>query len=299
VAYFKRLLTGEQIATITTTLGDESERFMLVAEGNDASLWPLIDPTAADLGVLQSTINLPDKIFTVTGKRLGRFSIDARDPLESRTDIRLAKLWASIYLVVTDVSQGDQQDDLFYYGKKLVWRKSLPPSAGSALMFDATSGLMAIASAQTIKDSGPIPEGLYKFKAQVDPQQANVAQANALGDKAVENSREGIQFLPVGGLGPTQPQWGTFRVRLTPVGPNKAPLRTGFYLHNSYKGYTHGCIEVGDTDDEKSFFDYLFEYAQREKSKKRPWLLLKVSYHDAFTTTKGGTTHQGSGRLAD
>jgi hypothetical protein len=78
VAYFKRLSTGERLTTITTTLGDESERFVLVAESNDASLWPLIHPTAADLDVQQSTISLPDKIFTVTGKRLGRFSIDAR-----------------------------------------------------------------------------------------------------------------------------------------------------------------------------------------------------------------------------
>jgi hypothetical protein len=81
----------------------------------------------------------------------------------------------------------------------------MPPSAESsgALVFNATSGLMPIASAQTIKDSGPIPEGLYKFKAQIDPLRSNIAQANALGDRAVDNSRDGIQFLPVGGLGPT------------------------------------------------------------------------------------------------
>jgi hypothetical protein len=35
VAYFKRISTGERISTITTTLGDETERFVLVTEIND------------------------------------------------------------------------------------------------------------------------------------------------------------------------------------------------------------------------------------------------------------------------
>jgi hypothetical protein len=55
---------------------------------------------------------------------------------------------------------------------------------------------MPIASAQTIKDSGPIPEGLYKFKAQIDPLRSNIAQANALGDRAVTTAATASSFYP-------------------------------------------------------------------------------------------------------
>lgn len=302
MAYFKKQSSGERITSITAPLGEESDRLVLVIEAGDnpgpGGLQPLIDPTAAEIEYLNgpngsSWTSGGDVVFQLSGKRMGRHTVEARNIFASRTDedFKRSKLWASLAFVVTDVGKQDDQDDLIYYGKKLVWRKSLPPSVEKKgqVVFDATSGFMQVASAQTLKDSGPIPEGVYRFKAQFDPLQHTVAQANAMGDKSVTNGRDGLQVLPMGGNGPTQPQWGTYRVKLTPVSAIKANNRDGFYLHNSYKGYTHGCIEVGDSDDKSKFFDLLVEYANSKKAQKKPFLLLKVIYHDKFTSTQGNT----------
>jgi hypothetical protein len=78
-------------------------------------------------------------------------------------------------------------------------------------------------------------------------------------------------------------------VRLSRSGSSKAPDRDGFYLHDSYKGYSHGCVEVGDSEEGKAFFDYLIEYATSSKSKQKAWLILKVLYHDADASTLGKT----------
>ena len=95
-------------------------------------------------------------------------------------------VYGSVSLSVKDVPAADRDVDLFYSGRRILWRKSLPPSAQGKgpLIFDATSGLTQIAKFQTTKDSGPIPEGTYTFLAQIDSKQSSVAQANALGDDA-------------------------------------------------------------------------------------------------------------------
>lgn len=298
MAYFKKQSSGERVTSITSPLGEESDRLVLVVEAADdpgyGGLQPLIDPAVAEIEYLNS-VSGRDSVFQLTGKRIGRHTVEARNIFASRTDddFKRSRVWASLGFVVTDVDKTANADDLIYYGRKLVWRRSLPPSAEKQgqVVFDATSGLMPIANAQTLKDTGPIPEGVYRFKAQFDPLQSTISQANAMGDMSVSNTREGLQVLPVGGNGSTQPQWGTYRVKLTPVGATKASKRDGFYLHNSYKGYTHGCIEVGDTEDKRTFFDLLVEYAKSEKAKNHPFLLLKVTYHDKFTSTKGNTKH--------
>ena len=66
----------------------------------------------------------------------------------------------------------------------------------------------------------------------------------------------------------------------------KARHRGGFYLHDSTKGYTHGCIEV-----EPRLFIRLREYAKDEAAKKRgrKTLILKVKYPSSTAGTYGGT----------
>jgi hypothetical protein len=76
----------------------------------------------------------------------------------------------------------------------------------------------------------------------------------------------------------TYPGWGTMRARLNPVSGNMYG-RQSFYLHNSHKGYSHGCIEVGG-----GFFGRLINYGQTNSS-----INLIVRYPNSTTSTYGGT----------
>jgi hypothetical protein len=57
-------------------------------------------------------------------------------------------------------------------------------------------------------------------------------------------------------------------------------MRGGFYLHDSVKGFSHGCIEV-----ETKIFKHLRDYYS---STKKQSVILKVKYI-AGRTTNGGT----------
>ncbi|MFR9781034.1 hypothetical protein ACL02O_34000 [Micromonospora sp. MS34] len=189
---------------------------------------------------------------------------------------------------VREVEGGDA--DLIYSGKLLFWHSSIPKAVRPAgpLLFSATSGLLGsqIGLQQSVKDHGPVPEGLYTFFTHVNPRQNSVQAANLRGDGAISNTEEGIEFLPIGGNGPVRPEWGTFRVRLTPVRGNMHG-RGGFYLHNSRKGFSHGCIEVGKTADGDDFFAFLLAYSG-EKT-RRPKLTLRVKYSYPEQLTRGST----------
>ncbi|HEY7423655.1 MAG TPA: hypothetical protein VH682_05365 [Gemmataceae bacterium] len=166
--------------------------------------------------------------------------------------------------------------DILYNGKQLHWY-------GMHLEFPATSGQNDYkrADQEGVKDYGPIPEGWYDFSVQ-----------EAKPGKNADDyfSHEGVQsFSP-------SPDWGTQRVRLHlkrldemairqkvgDQGLKVAKSRGGFYLHNSHKGYTHGCVEVSD-----SFFTKLAEY--RRKKHHKAHLTLRVHYRDIHTDTYGAT----------
>jgi RHS repeat-associated protein len=69
--------------------------------------------------------------------------------------------------------------------------------------------------------------------------------------------------------------WGTWRARLELKKPGE---RTSFYLHNSTKGYTHGCIETCDE---------LLDEMKKLRTSGQKALDVRVSYLDK--TTNGGT----------
>jgi hypothetical protein len=81
--------------------------------------------------------------------------------------------------------------------------------------------------------------------------------------------------------------WGCHRVGLKIVqfdDPEKCGHRDGFYIHDSHKGYTSGCIET-----EKEFFELLILFAkQQRRSGGVAALKLRVNY-TGQTTTNGGT----------
>ena len=136
---------------------------------------------------------------------------------------------------------------------------------------------------QCVKNNGPVPEGLYYVPL-------------IMGDMAEDDGSETcrlkpswrIEEIPRGGLaGKCEiywANWGYNRVRFEPANLSTkikcSPQRNGFYLHDSTKGYSHGCIEVEDR-----FFNQLRRFA-KNKSKNR--LTMRVVYSDQIKTN-GGT----------
>ncbi|WP_019606041.1 tlde1 domain-containing protein [Teredinibacter turnerae] len=169
--------------------------------------------------------------------------------------------------------------DLFYDGRFLKWNDK-------SLTFKATSGMSGhqMPGEQCIPDAGPVPEGEYK----VFISDHGVAKDDGRGICAIKPSW-GIQVIPRGrDAGVCEPywaNWGRNRARMEPANeqtkracsPN---IRGGFYLHDSTKGYSHGCIEV-----ETKIFEYLRKY---HSVSKKQYIILQVRYV-AGRSTNGGT----------
>jgi hypothetical protein len=180
---------------------------------------------------------------------------------------------------------------LEFDGQQVTWFHA----DGSQEVFAATSGLPGNQTPveQCVPDAGPIPEGEYYLSLRVDPRD----HARDDGTRRCNLSpSKYIQRIPRGGGVVNPPKgaeagecetywaaWGWNRVRLEPANPATTkrctPGRGGFYLHDSTKGYTHGCIEV-----DGAFFSTLRAFVRRTKKQRLP---LKVEYKHA--TTYGGT----------
>jgi hypothetical protein len=180
---------------------------------------------------------------------------------------------------------------LVYSGEKLAW-------AGVA-EWPATSGMVGYQSAefQHVVDHGPIPEGMYTLSLKVG---GNATVTSYKKDKSgalteanldVRSEIQSLTCIKNPAQDPNNPNddvllfqnWGSNRVRLSRVKVfNKNTWhRGGFYIHDSTKGYTHGCIEVAS-----AFFDVLRTYA-KNNGKRQATLGLVVKYTDA--TTRGKT----------
>lgn len=168
--------------------------------------------------------------------------------------------------------------DMIYDGQKITW-------TGKGT-FKATSGLAGFQDPEyyCVPDSGPIPEGFYK----VFISDKGVAQDDGTGNCAIKPAW-GIQTIPRGvGAGACESYWQNWgwnrarmeaadaatKVRCSPI------TRGGFYLHDSTKGYSHGCIEV-----ETRLFPLLMS---SNKALGKTTLVLKVSYVKG-RETNGGT----------
>lgn len=162
--------------------------------------------------------------------------------------------------------------DLLYDGPRLQW-----PGHG---IFRASSGARSSqwADRQCDPEAGPIPEGSYFLWLREDPSQPEPTSTCNL------PPTWGLQAIPrgtaAGSCEPFWSAWGTNRIRLVPLDQKTRVAcqepREGFYIHDSTKGFTHGCIEV-----EPKFFDLLRQSVARaatahaHASKK---LLLLVKY---------------------
>ena len=164
-----------------------------------------------------------------------------------------------------------------YDGQQLDWK-----GMGK---FKATSGLggAQLPSEQCKGDMGPIPEGVYKVF---------LGDKGAAADDGTNSCTlipaKGIQTIPRGAAAgmcePLWANWGDNRARLEPADvatrAKCRPRRGGFYLHDSVKGYTHGCIEV-----EGRIFSLLRNH---HKITKAQTLTLRVAYVPG-RATNGGT----------
>ena len=174
--------------------------------------------------------------------------------------------------------------DLTYDGQRLHWN-----GHGT---FAATSGLpdFQLPKFQCFPDAGPVPEGFYTLSLKEDPKPAR--------DDGTDSCRlipaQRVQTIPrresAGVCEPFWANWGTWRVRLEPADAATrrkcSPRRAGFYLHDSKKGYSHGCIEV-----EPRFFAALRGHIAAIKARRVPTadhLTLKVHYVPG-RATNGGT----------
>ena len=178
--------------------------------------------------------------------------------------------------------------------------------------FKATSGFKGLqkASDQVLQANGkhpdragPIPEGTYWFAWKI----AGHAHFNKHDDMDVDQGVESVSDRVTFADGRyidffddtahhkvwNMTEWGRNRVRLNVIHIDNphARNRSGFYLHDSTKGYTHGCVEV-DT----SFFTQLRAFAIAHSKKGvhgKKQLYLRVHYPNVSASTNGGTEIAG------
>ena len=145
-------------------------------------------------------------------------------------------------------------DFLTFNGKQVAWYKA----NGNILdVYNGVSGMIGFQNPKytNLKNKGPIPEGGYSIDLTLDPNRtAKIADKQG---KLVDNY--GIEKIPEGHLASNP--WGHMRARLMPLKGTNTFGRTGFYFHDSIKGFTHGCIEV-----DSFFFDRLLEYQKSHSS---------------------------------
>lgn len=151
--------------------------------------------------------------------------------------------------------------------------------------YKATSGLPGSQWAREMKsrDAGPVPEGKYWILLLPDPNR--IAKSDPKTGDLFSNPKGGIEKIPDFYDSPLMhariryPGWGKTRARLFPDKTTNTFGRSNFYLHDSHKGFSHGCIEV-----EPGLFLRLL--AARKNFTK---IALMVDYPNDNTFTNGGT----------
>jgi hypothetical protein len=167
--------------------------------------------------------------------------------------------------------------DMLFNGQELHW-------FGYGI-FKATSGMPGyqLPSFQCEGEKGPVPEGNYYIPLI----EGASAKDDGTGICRLKPSWQ-IETIPrgssAGACEPYWANWGYNRVRFEPADTATkntcSVARGGFYLHDSTKGFSHGCIEV-----QGSFFSSLRMFV-KTTTKKR--ISLKIQYIPG-RVTNGGT----------
>jgi hypothetical protein len=289
---------GKPLTAITLTVGEEAQPIVWTGSPGDADVATALADPPNEVAQAEDLGPFGDPRATARTFRISGMSQGTADLVMWRVASPPQRV-GSLRITVRDPD--DRDADLLYRGRHLVWFRSLPSAVRPPrpLVFAATSGLTGyqLAKLQTWKDVGPTPEHVYTFLAGLDPAQGSVGQANARHaratslrvppyDPAFDHQEAGLQFLPLEASGaPVSSAWGTMRVRLFPVVLPSG--RGGFFLHNSRKQFSHGCIEVGRARDGRDFFETLLAYARAEGRGRT--LRLKVKYSYPEMETRGDT----------
>jgi hypothetical protein len=102
---------------------------------------------------------------------------------------------------------------------------------------------MTVSPSDQVSKDDPVPNGQFSINLNLDPSRTAAAYRDS-GDQYADH---GIQNIPreivrSNGRRIHYPGWGTWRMRLDPK-RGETYGGSNFYLHNSHKGFTHGCIE--------------------------------------------------------
>lgn len=169
-------------------------------------------------------------------------------------------------------------DGAFVY----VYQGTYGQKGGATAQYKASSGLPGYQRARNtnIKDAGPVPEGKYWIYLMPNP--ARIAKHDSRTGELLSNKDGGIEQIPksiVNSAGDTiiYPGWGNTRARLFADKATKTFGRNNFYLHDSHKGFSHGCIETNP-----QVFDLLIK-ARQSFTK----VALMVDYANDDTSTYG------------
>lgn len=159
--------------------------------------------------------------------------------------------------------------------------KKLASFKGTSGIYDTNTDYRN-AEFQNRKDMGPVPEGWYSINLKPSP--SRTAKPDFNSGVINSNPEGGIELLPDkfnSAQGPiTYGAWGTIRARLEPQKGTNTFGRDNFYLHNSSKGYSHGCIETSTT-----IFGYIISY----RAKGAQSISVKVDYPTPTSSTYGFT----------
>ncbi len=125
-------------------------------------------------------------------------------------------------------------------------------------------------------DFGPVPGGEYKINLSLSPRRftqlaPNMATNEDLGVQRVINET-GTRFNLL---------WGRWRARLEKIKLDIPTItRDNFYFHDSYKGYSHGCVET-----ETAL--YYFLVSEHDAGSKQ--IKVRINYPKPLSSTNGGT----------
>ncbi|PZR07136.1 MAG: hypothetical protein DI539_23990, partial [Flavobacterium psychrophilum] len=181
---------------------------------------------------------------------------------------------------------------IFYDGKIItVYEGSVGDKSKVVGVYKGTSGYkdpqdpsidFQNAGEQKTKNFGPVPKGKYRINLVPDPNRV----ADDDDGELIPSPQGGIQQVPQstwsndGKTEYEQTNWGTWRARLQPLKGTNTYGRTTFYLHNSTKGYSHGCIECSN-----GIYNVLINY--RNAGKK--FIDVVIDYPNNNSSTNGGT----------
>ena len=173
--------------------------------------------------------------------------------------------------------------DIFFNGDKLSWLSRKKVFRATSGYFDRGYGKEQVlrkdyrfARCQNVPGHGPVPEGIWKIPLAIDPNEfAQKKSGTSAYDRELQPDKRHIQRIPHGetadkmfkSLFPDLCEdkmdlWGRNRVPLVPYKVPRRFGRSGFYIHDSTKGFSSGCIETDRT------FCSNFEITRRLLSRK-------------------------------